>query len=77
LAKRLEDKDYWRLERGGRFWLTYEEVAERRDKGEKFTKAMIKWQTPEKAYSEALKEAPAEEIERTINNGKRVVLFEV
>ena len=77
VAKRLEDKDYWRLERGGRFWLTYEEVAERRDKGEKFTKAMIKWQTPEKAYSEPLKEAPAEEIERMINNGKRVVLFEV
>jgi hypothetical protein len=76
-AKRAEGKDYWRLDKGGRFWLTPEEVAERRANGEKFTKAMIKWQIPDKAYCEALKEAPAEEIERMIDNGKQIVLFEV
>ena len=75
--KRAEGKDYWRLDKGGRFWLTPEEVAERRVKGEKFTKAMIKWQTADKAYSEALKEAPAEEIERMLDGGKEIVLFQV
>mgnify|MGYP004100307153 CR=1 FL=1 len=76
-TKRLECKDYWRVKNGGRFWLTPEEVEERRDNGETLTKAMIKWQVPDKAYSEALKEAPAEEIERMIDAGKPIVLFEV
>lgn len=38
---------------------------------------MIKWQTADKAYSEALKEAPAEEIERMLDGGKDIVLFQV
>ena len=75
--KRAEGKDYWRLDKGGRFWLTPEVVEERRALGEKYTKAMIKWQTADKAYSEALKEAPAEEIERMLDGGKEIVLFQV
>ena len=74
-AKRDAGMDYWRLENGGRFWLTPEEVAERRDRGEKYTKATIKWQTPDKAYSEAPKESPVEEIERMIDAGRAIALF--
>ena len=77
-TKRDAGMDYWCLENGGRFWITPEEVAERRAGGAKYTKAMIKWQTPDKAYAlEALEEAPAEEIERMLDGGKAIVLFEV
>ncbi|MBN38167.1 MAG: hypothetical protein CMI29_06820 [Opitutae bacterium] len=74
-AKRDAGMDYWRLENGGRFWLTPEEVAERRGRGEKYTKATIKWQTLDKAYSEEHKHSPVEEIERMIDAGKKIVLF--
>lgn len=74
LRMREAGKAYWKRAEGGIFWLTVEELAERRASGESFSLAVIEYSEDCQGDDEAWMNASVEEVEEMFATGKKITL---